>query len=191
MTKDKMMTDKRSLKEPLEKYTLKLRALVLALGETAEPPWWKTEFMSKTGLSFLERLYPRTPIRAAVHASGKAACEEHDKAVGRVGVYHLFRLPDSLESEIHDLSTFGDQEFINNFRSCIDRRNGLIEMLSALCSKNKKKGKHSVGPKRIGDVWKATKVEALKDVASAYRAAFEQGQPVFPYFASKKNKTGG
>ncbi len=180
------MTNRSSLKDPLERFALKLRVLVLVLGETAQPPWWKTEFMNKAGLSFLERLYPRTPIRAAVHAAGRAACEAHDKAVGRVGVYHLFRLPDSLESEIHALSSFGDQEFINQFRSCLGRRDDLLEMLSALCSETAQTGNASVGPKRIGDELDATKMEALSKAALAYRGAFDQGKLVFPYFAAEQ-----
>jgi hypothetical protein len=63
---------------PLGLLALRLRALVLALGESTTPAWWKTEFMNETGLRFLERLYPRTSFQAAVHAAGKAASDAHD-----------------------------------------------------------------------------------------------------------------
>jgi len=121
---------------PLHIFGIRLRTLVLALGESSNPAWWKTEFMNETGLRFLERLYPRTPVRAAVHAAGRAACEIHDRAVGRVGVYHLFRLPEALESE-------------------------------------------------------ATTIKALDRAAAAYRDAFKQGKPTFPYFAAEQNRIGG
>ena len=162
---------------------IRLRVLILALGESAQPPWWKTEFMNKTGLSFLERLYPRTPIRAAVHAAGRAACDAHDKAVGRVGVYHLFRLPESLESEIHAFPSFGDDEFISQFRLCLGRREDLIKMLTTLCS-DQEPTTGTAGPKRIGTELDATKMEALVRAAAVYRDAFTQGKPAFPYFAA-------
>lgn len=111
---------------------LRLRALVRALGESALPAWWKTEFMNETGLRFLERLYPRSSFHAAVHAGGKAACEVHDRAVGRVGVYHLFRLPESLEVEMHSNRFLSDEDFIRRLRSCLGQQGKLMEMLTPL-----------------------------------------------------------
>ena len=52
---------------------LRLRILVLALGETPECGWWKSKFLSTTGLSFLGRLYPRSDFAAAVRSAARAA----------------------------------------------------------------------------------------------------------------------
>jgi hypothetical protein len=175
---------------PRQILTVRLRALVLALGETSAPAWWKTEFMNETGLRFLERLYPRTPIRAAVHAAGRAACEVHDKAVGRVGVYHLFRMPASSELENHFSPTSDDATFISRFRSCLERREDLMEMLSNLCSGSPLKGV-TVGPKRIGTASDAAGTDALGTVASVYYDAFKRGKPAFPYFAVEQDRIGG
>jgi hypothetical protein len=171
-------------------FTIRLRALVLALGETADPAWWKTEFMNETGLRFLERLYPRTPVRAALHAAGRAACEAHDKAVGRVGVYHLFRLPDSLESEMHAAQSSEDEEFINQFRSCLGRSDDLLDMLSKLCTGPPAKGV-AAGPKRIGSASDAAGIDALGTAASIYHEAFKRGKPAFPYFSSEQDRMDG
>jgi hypothetical protein len=103
----------------------RLRALVLALGECVLPPWWKTGFMSETGFRFLERLYPHTFVHAAVYSAGKAACDIHDRAVGRVGVYHLFRLPETLEAGVHAIPPAEDVDFIAQFRSCLGEPEGL------------------------------------------------------------------
>lgn len=168
--------------------TVRLRALVLALGEASDPAWWKTEFMNETGLRFLERLYPRTPVRAAVHAAGKAACEVHDKSVGRVGVYHLFRLPESSETEVH--SSSDDTEFISQFRSCLGHPDRLLEMLSALCGGQSPKNT-AAGPKRIGAVSDAASTDALSMAASIYHDAFKRGKPAFPYFAAEQDRMGG
>ncbi len=159
-----------------------LRALVLALGEKATPAWWKTGFMSQTGLRFLERLYPRTPVRAAVHAGSRAACEAHDKAVGRVGAYHLFRLPESLETGIHFSSPFGDEGFVRRFRLCIEEPDALLEMLSTF-RRGRTPKLMDAGPKRVGVASEAPTLEGLARTASVYHNAFIQNTPTFPYFA--------
>jgi len=94
--------------KPLLECIIRLRAVVLALGESVQPPWWRTGFLNETGLRFLERLYPRSAFRAAVHAAGKAACEIHDQAIGRRGVFHLFRLPEALEAEVRAFASFSE-----------------------------------------------------------------------------------
>ena len=47
-----------------------VRVLVGALGELGKSPWWRTRYLSDTGLRFLERIYPRTAFAAGVRASG-------------------------------------------------------------------------------------------------------------------------
>lgn len=171
-------------------FTTRLRALVLALGEIAEPAWWKTEFMSETGLRFLERLYPRTPLRAAINSAGVAAREEHDKAVGRVSVYHLFRLPESLETEIHASATSCDTDFTIRFRACLGQREKLMEMLSGLCDLPATE-ELVAGPRRIGGESDAAKIEALGIAAGVYFQAFQRGRPAFPYFTRAQSRIDG
>ncbi|MBN2565974.1 MAG: BrxE family protein [Candidatus Eisenbacteria bacterium] len=60
----------------------RLRLLVLSAGELARPPWWPTQFLTPTGQRFLERLYPRTTLSAAINASTLAACRVHDRSIG-------------------------------------------------------------------------------------------------------------
>ena len=184
------MSSDRETAIPRHLLAFRLRAIVLALGESSDPAWWKTEFMSETGLRFLERLYPRTPVRAAAHAAGRAACEAHDRAVGRIDVYHLFRLPESVETEIHAFPASDDEEFISRFRSCLGRRVGLLEMLSALCSRQKPAGAQA-GPVRIGKETDAATAKALRAAASGYLDAFEREKPTYPYFAAAQRRSNG
>jgi len=167
---------------------VRLRALVLALGESSNPAWWKTKFMNETGLRFLERIYPRTPISAAINGAGKAACEIHDRAVGRVGVYHLFRLPETLEAEIHAFSPSEDEEFFSRFRSSLGQQDGLLELVSTLCS-NESPADGAAGPRRIGSESDATTTKALHKAAAIYHEAFKQGKLIFPYFAEEQDRT--
>jgi hypothetical protein len=164
---------------------LRLRALVLALGESADPAWWKTGFMNETGLRFLERLFPRTYFQAAVHAAGKAASDVHDQAVGRVGVYHLFRLPESLETEIYRTPPDIDDDFLSALRGVLGQKEKLMEMLSSICSGEKAETAH--GAKRIGTDHDLMNAEGYRKTAAMYYTAFVKGKPVFPYFASDTN----
>jgi hypothetical protein len=175
---------------PLHLFALRLRALVLALGESVPPRWWKTGFMNETGFRFLERLYPRTYFHAAVHAAGKAACDVHDGAVGRIGVYHLFRLPESLEADMHAIPPTENENFTALFRRSLGKPDKLMEMLLTLCAGEE--GAHAApGPRRIGTVADLMTLPALGRTASYYHCAFSRGKPAFPYFAAEQNGTGG
>lgn len=174
--------DVESISTPL--LVIHIQALVLALGESVQPPWWKTEFMSKTGMSFLERLYPRSYYRAAVHAAGKAACEVHDRAVGRVGAYHLFRLPESIEIEIYSLAPSSDDEFTDFFYSCLEQPEKLMELLLAISAGEVQKS-ITPGPKKMGSGAALLTPEAFASIASVYQTAFKQGKPVYPYFTAE------
>jgi len=169
---------------PIPIIGLRLRAVVLALGECLRPAWWKTEFMNETGLRFLERLYPRTYFHAAIHATGRAASDVHDRAVGRVGVYHLFRLPESLEAEMNRVPPNTDEEFITAFRSALCHPDKLMAMLIPLCGD--KEMDVAPGAKRIGTYKELMIAAGFKKTAAVYCHAFAQGKPGFPYFAAEQ-----
>ena len=163
---------------------LRLRALVLALGEGGGSCWWKTEFLNETGLRFLERLYPRTFFRAAIRAAGEAACDVHDRAAGRVGVYHLFRLPESFNVELNHMPLDADKEFVTAFRAALSDPNKMMEMLAPLSGKSSDAAT-VVGARRIGDEKDLMTYAAFEAVAGDYYRAFMQGYQVFPYFAAE------
>ncbi|MGO9120755.1 MAG: BrxE family protein [Desulfomonilaceae bacterium] len=165
-------------------FALRLRALVVALGECACPPWWKTEFMNETGFRFLERLYPRSYFRAAVHAAGQAACEIHDRAVGRLGVYHLFRLPELLEVEMYHVSSSTDEEFVSEFRLGLGDATRLLNILSTMCG-TALGTEIGFGARRIGTALDLAKSDAFGKPAAVYFNAFSQGEPGFPYFVTE------
>ena len=167
-------------------FGLRLRAVVLALGERAGSSWWKTEFMNEAGLRFLERLCPRTFFHAAVHAAGKAASDAHDRAVGRVGVYHLFRLPESLDAEINRMLPGVDEDFVTAFRAALGNPDKLMEMLESLCGQAKE-GDTSPGARRLGTDRDLMTHSAFEAAAASYHSAFMQKNPVFPYFAAEQS----
>ena len=168
---------------PLPSLAIRLRAATLALGECARPAWWKTQFMNEAGLRFLERLYPRTSFHAAVHAAGRAACDVHDRAVGRIGVYHLFRLPESLEAEMTRVPRDFDEEFISRFRAGLGSSEKLMELLASF-SEGPLEKDATPGARRIGVDKDLMSTAGLKRLAAAYHHAFAQGRPAFPYFTA-------
>lgn len=168
---------------PLPLLVFRLRAIVLALGESASHAWWKTEFMNEVGLKFLERIYPRTFFQAAVQAAGKAASDVHDQAVGRVGVYHLFRLPESLETEIHRMPLDSVETFFTAMRDALGHPEKLMYLLKLLCVEAGADA--APGAKRIGNDKDFLTTAGFEKIAAMYHRAFVQGKPSFPYFAAE------
>ena len=178
------MTTKNETQKPeLPLLILHLRAVVLALGESASPPWWKTEFMNETGLRFLERLYPRTAFHAAVHAAGKAAGDAHDRAVGRVGVYHLFRLPESLEAELHRMPPDPADDFFPTLRNAMGRPEELRELLAPMCGGER--ADDAPGARKIGTDEDIMTKAGIRKTAAVYHTAFARNKPGFPYFTAE------
>ena len=161
---------------------IRLRALVLALGETTEPAWWKTEFMNETGLRFLERLCPRTTLHAAVHAAGRAATTVHDRAVGRVGVYHLFRLPECLETELHRMPPDPADVFHPTFRNALGRPEELMKLLAPMCGGERTDA--PPGARKIGTDKDIMTTAGIRKTAAVYYTAFARNKPGFPYFTA-------
>src|SRR6266566_8935669 len=79
-----------------------LRTIVAALGERTTPPRWRTQFLTDFGLRALARVFPRTPVHAALDSVFVAARLEHDQRIGLGWRCHLFRLPESAERAVSD-----------------------------------------------------------------------------------------
>jgi predicted NBD/HSP70 family sugar kinase len=78
------------------------RVIVAGGGETAMPPWWRSKALTPAGGRMLERLFPRTVQSARLETSRRAAAIEHDAHIGRIGTFHLFRLPTGDEAVIRE-----------------------------------------------------------------------------------------
>lgn len=171
------------------KLVLLLRSLVLALGESVQPPWWRSRYMNETGLRFLERVYPRSYFQAALHASGKAAAIVHDNAIGRRGVFHLFRLPESIETEVMGsaaISTdFLKEGCFSELRADLGDPQRLMDLLADFAiiqgGNLVMSTENSLGPQRIGASEALHDVETYKRMAGIYLNAFRGGYQAFPY----------
>jgi hypothetical protein len=160
-------------------HALYLRVLVTALGEVSHPPWWRTQYLSETGMRFLERLYPRTVFAAAVRAAGVAACVAHDGSIGHGRLYHLFRLPVALEWEVQTLllGEYGTS-LTQEVRPMLGNAEELINRLHALAVEVPKE---AIGPWRVGKGPDLHRLEVYKRMAGAYLQAFQGSDKIFPY----------
>jgi len=158
---------------------LEIRLSVLRLGEAAEPPWWHSRFLADLSLRFLERLYPRSAVSAAVYSANKAACEIHDQAIGRQGVYHLFRLPINLEREVGALLHKND-DVVSELQSIVREPDGSRSFLAEFASTAVRAER--IGPVRIGTTNDILRPDSYRLMAAVYLEAFDLNHRSFPYF---------
>jgi hypothetical protein len=161
----------------------RLRVLVLAAGEAAQSQWWRTQLMSETGMRFLERLYPRTVLSAAIHAASSAAREVHDQAVGRRRAYHLFRLPEHIEAAIRARINDGSNQ-LQDLRKSLGDMQGLLSEFNKISGESSGKAE---GPVRMGAAKTLKERQTVERMAGLYLTAFSRGRQVFPFFETESD----
>lgn len=152
---------------------LHARLLVGFLGERAQFAWWQTEFYGPSARLFLEPIFPKTSEVAQYHGVVEAARRLHDEHLN-VGSYHLFRLPEESEQDLHELM-LGGAEGLSPAALCQDKQTAL-DALEEMAGSTKKEG---VGPVSIGQVQDIA--GHLAEIASVYLSAFLSGEQSFPY----------
>jgi hypothetical protein len=158
-----------------------LRLVVGYLGQHKLSGWWDCDFLDTTGLRFLETVFPRTARAAALRSTTEAACIVHDKALGRVGNYHLFRLPPALEDR---LENHIDEIDWTESGMQIESRESAMAALKRLADAVVKAPS---GPVQVGLERRIMTPTAIHEMAAHYHSAFQDGIRCFPYFAPEKN----
>jgi len=159
---------------------IQLRLAVGYLGQRNQGNWWDCGFLDTTGLRFLETTFPRTAKQAALRSTTEAACGVHDKALGRIGSFHLFRLPPALEDQLDHLSESLDwSEQYGNVESSETALSLLKQLADALI-------KAPEGPVQVGVENRILTATSIRELAAHYYSAFHDGIHCFPYFASDK-----
>jgi hypothetical protein len=160
-------------------YLLQLRVLVLALGEAPHAGWWKSQFLTPTGLNYLSRLYPRSSFAAAVRSAGEAARLVHDSSIGVGQVFHLFRLPLDEERRLETALQEIGAELQAELAPLLPQHEQLLARLEQLA--DGRPARATAGPQEVGRLrdWHTGKL--LSPMAGMYAAAFQGGTRVFPY----------
>lgn len=163
------------MKESYLPTLLKMRMLVGFLGERAQCAWWPTAFYEASSRFFLEPVFPKTSRLAQYHGVLEAARQLHDEHLS-VGSYHLFRLPEEVEQDLHAIvrSSVGEELASQTPQS----KEAALDALQRLA---KTGATFSVGPTAVGSIKDLDSSETLKTIAAAYLSAFTQNAKTYPY----------
>jgi hypothetical protein len=160
----------------LDKY-LMLRLVVGYLGEKSQFGWWTTSFFDSSSKLFLDPVFPKTRQLAQYQGVSEAARRLHDEFIGIGNVFHLFRLPEEIEQDLHREM----QENRPGEHGCpeLKSKDDAMHALSTLAGGIREAKE---GPIAIGKISNIFTSAVLKGVAQSYLGAFEQGIRTYPYF---------
>ena len=155
---------------------LQARLTVGFLGERSQYAWWPTAFYETSSRLFLEPVFSKTSRLAQYHGILEAAKRLHDEHLN-VGSYHLFRLPEEVEQDLHAImqSSVGEElarQTLQSWETALDRLKSLATTGSS---------EPSEGPTKVGRIQDLDSSTTLKAITAAYFAAFTQNAKTYPY----------
>ena len=160
----------------------KLRLSVGYLGEAHQSAWWTSSFLCETSTAFLSPVFSKTTLLARYYGVRDAAARVHDEHIGiGEGVFHLFRLPEALERELHEL--VGDSDVAETLSAVIQNKEAAQETLDQLSADSRSDG---VGPVRLGQTTKLQDISTWQIAAQSYRQGFQSNSKVYPYLSETK-----
>ncbi|SFW23305.1 BrxE family protein [Nitrosovibrio sp. Nv17] len=154
---------------------LHMRLLIGFLGERTQCEWWPTAFYDASSKPFLEPAFSKTSHLAQYHGVLEAARRLHDEHLS-VGSYHLFRLPEEIEQDLHAAvqSNEGDELSSQTPQSKGAALDVLARLTGTGCMLR-------VGPTAVGSVKDLYSTDTLKAIAATYLSAFTQDAKTYPY----------
>lgn len=157
---------------------LQTRLLVGFLGERSQFAWWPTAFYEPSSRLFLEPVFAKTSRLAQYHGVLEAARRLHDEHLS-VGSYHLFRLPEEVEQDLHALvQSSAGEDLAGQVPSS---KEAALDSLKRLAGAQTPVG---VGPTAVGNISDLDSADALTAIAGAYLSAFSQNAKTYPYLLS-------
>ena len=154
---------------------LQMRLIVGFLGERPQFAWWTTSFFGDYSLRSLEFVTPKTSLLAQYHGVVEAARKLHDEHLN-VGSYHLFRLPEEIEQDLHAMMQSGvGAEIAKQLPQDKDAALAALKTLAGAIPPA------AVGPTAAGNIDQLSAGETLKSIAGAYVSAFSQNAKTYPY----------
>ncbi|MFX1695872.1 BrxE family protein [Paraburkholderia sp. A1RO-1] len=168
-------TARDEMKESYQPILLQLRVIVGFLGERTQCAWWPTAFYETSGRLFLEPVFSKTSRLAQYHGVLEAARRLHDEHLS-VGSYHLFRLPEEIEQDLHAMVQGGGGEELAS--EVVQSKETALEALKRLAATS---DNSSVGPTAVGSIKDLDSAETLKTIAAAYLSAFNKNAKTYPY----------
>ena len=154
---------------------LEIRLVVGFLGEHSQYAWWPTAFYGPSSRLFLGPVFAKTSCLAQYHGVLEAARRLHDEHLS-VGSYHLFRLPEELEQDLHAIAQGPDGEELAT--KSLQSKEAALNALKRLSAAKVSTG---VGPTSVGSIKDLKSTEALQTIAATYLSAFSQNAKTYPY----------
>lgn len=161
------------------RHLITLRLAVSFLGEAGQAGWWSSNFLGRNSLAFLSPVFggnaPLVQYSGVIEAAGRV----HDERIGIGRVFHLFRLPESVEFAAFEL--FRQKELADEIAKCIASTESARAYLSAFA---KEQPELISGPVRLPPLIITKQfAPSLCLMASYYEAGFEKSIQCFPYFS--------
>ena len=155
-----------------------LRMCIGFLGESDQYSWWPSAFLSSTSSAFLSPVFGKTSFNAQYYGVREAAAIVHDEHIGiGKGVFHLFRLPENHEIEMHRLLDNQDTK-----RAVKDLIKNKESAETFLFEYGKEAVDQTVGPFRLGEITNILIPQTWAKASGQYARAFQNGYKIFPYF---------
>lgn len=157
----------------------KLRICVGFLGESQQYSWWKSNFISTSSAAFLMPIFAKTAFLSQYYGVKKSATIVHDEHIGiGKGIFHLFRLPERHEIELHKILESGI--ITENIKALINTKENAENFLQESCIKSNNSG---AGPVRMGAASDIMKKNIWNRLAYHYLNAFNGQDKTFPFFS--------
>lgn len=153
---------------------LTLRYLVGFLGGKKVHGWWDCFFLDELGIRFLATTFPRSAQQAALNATVDAAQRLHDESIGRIGTFHLFRLPAEVEERMETLEQLPVKDL---------NRDAAMQQLAQLADASIIAPE---GPVQVGVEERIVTENSIRELAAHYLSAFKQGIHCYPYFGAHR-----
>jgi hypothetical protein len=164
-----------SHRSELIRHIIEIRYLVGFLGEKSQCNWWPTSFYEASSIRFLEPVFSRTAPLAQYQGAVEAARRFHDENLS-VGSFHIFRLPEEIEQDLHEMVQAGQLELFDP-DLIIDQ----AAALDALSKVTNGTADAAVGPVLVGRIDEIRTPALLDKLALIYRMALSSDTQALPY----------
>ena len=159
-----------------------LRICIGFLGEKQQYSWWQSDFFSQSSASFLVPVFAKTSFLSQYYGVKKAASIVHDEHIGiGKGVFHLFRLPEMHEIELHRILESAEIE--KDVKIIICSKEKAVQFLQEYTGDANTK---SIGPVRMGNTKDMMEKSVWERVACHYLKAFKLDNKTFPFFSENQ-----
>ena len=157
-----------------------LRLAVGLLGVHGQAAWWPSMFLGQHANAFLSPIFGGKTRMVRYHGVTEAACRIHDERIGVGRVFHLYRLPETIEQRLSD--AFQEGSLPKDITRCFESAEAAESVLTALA---KGTAAAKPGPVRLGGADMINSPDGAAVVAATYRAAFDAGIKCYPYFTDR------